>query len=56
MTRTSVFNKKDVMLLKKLSSDKTVIVCKPDKGIGVVLLDKYMYLSKMNKLVSDASK
>ena len=53
---SSVFNKNDVMLLKKLSSDKTVIVCKPDKGRGVVLLDKDMYLSKMNELISDASK
>ena len=44
------------MLLKKLSSDKTVIVCKPDKGRGVVLFDKDMYLSKMNELISDASK
>jgi len=33
--------------LKSLSKDKSIIVYKPDKGNGVVIVDKSEYISKI---------
>ncbi|CAF1369599.1 unnamed protein product [Didymodactylos carnosus] len=37
--------------LKSLSVDKSIIICKPDKGKGIVILDKSEYIEKMNVIV-----
>ena len=52
----NVIKKHDLSILKHLSSNKNVIVCKPDKGAGVVLLNRLDYITSMTKIVSDNSK
>ena len=42
--------------LKKLGANQDIVVCKPDKGRGVVILDKIPYIDKMLLLISDRSK
>ena len=39
-----------------MAANKEIIVCKPDKGRGVVLLDKAIYLSKITELIADKTK
>lgn len=39
-----------------MNSNKTLIVTSPDKGRGVVLLNKDDYIEKMNNILSDPSK
>lgn len=53
---SSIFSKEDVSLLKEWANDKSVIVTKPDKGRGVVILDKCKYVEKMSTVLSDTSK
>ena len=36
----------DVGVLRNLSKDNSIVVTKPDKGRGVVILDKQNYLEK----------
>ena len=47
----AIFTHKDIKSLESLAANKEIIVCKPDKGRGVVLLDKAMYLSKITELI-----
>ena len=42
--------------LLKLSRDDTIIVSSPDKGHGVVIMNKSDYIAKMNVILSDQSK
>ena len=51
-----VVSKTDIRQLKELSSNKEVIVCKPDKGRGVVLLERSIYINKITDFFSDATK
>ena len=39
--------------LKELKNDKEIIVTKPDKGNGIVILDRTDYLNKMQSLIND---
>ena len=43
-------------ILKKLRNNKNIIICKPDKGNGVVIMDKNVYLMRMLELLGDRSK
>ncbi|CAF4389133.1 unnamed protein product [Rotaria sp. Silwood2] len=43
-------------LLKSLKQDKSIIVTRPDKGRGIVLVNKSDYLSKMNAILDDSTK
>ena len=43
-------------MLKSLAANKNVIVCRPDKGRGVVILNKDTYVNKMTEIISDQSK
>ena len=52
----SVICKKDIALLQSLASDENVIVNRPDKGRGIVVLDKSQYVDSMNNIISDRSK
>ena len=38
--------------LKNLSKDESIYISKPDKGNGVVILDKRFYVEKMNSLLN----
>ena len=53
---SSVFTKKDIVDLKNLAANKNIIVSKPDKGRGVVLVDRAQYVESMNDIISDRSK
>ena len=43
-------------LLKSLKEDKSIIVTRPDKGRGIVLMNKSDYLSKMQAILNDSTK
>ena len=51
-----LFSKSDIKLLKYLSKDKDTIICKPDKGRGIVMLNKCDYIEKMQGILNDSSK
>ena len=51
-----LFNHNDFKIIKSLKNDNSIIITRPDKGSGVVILDKQDYLTKMNELLSDSSK
>ena len=50
------FKKSDFLVLKKLSSNRDLIICRPDKGKGIVLLNRADYVEKMNVVLSDQTK
>jgi hypothetical protein len=43
-------------ILRQFAKNDSIIVTKPDKGRGIVIIDKDIYRQKMNELLSDASK
>ena len=43
------------VVLENLSKDKTIIICKPDKGNGVVVMNRDDYVRKMNKILQDST-
>ena len=51
-----LLSKDEYNILKNLAKDKSIIVMKPDKGNGIVLLDKNVYVEKMNLILSDRNK
>ena len=40
-------------ILKKLKQNTDIIICRPDKGSGVVILDRTFYISSVKKLLND---
>src|SRR5215469_14177192 len=48
-----LINKTDIRILKNLKLNKQIIICRPDKGNGVVLLDKLDYINKMNIILEN---
>jgi len=53
---TSGITKDDLLLLNDLSKNKDIIVTRPDKGRGVVILDKNEYIEKMESILRDKTK
>ena len=53
---STIFKNGDSKILKDLANHKDMIICKPDKGRRVVVLDKSTYLLKMSQIISDACK
>ena len=51
-----IFSKSDINLLRNLGRDDSVVACSPDKGRGVVILNRAEYVSKMDDILSDAAK
>ena len=49
-------SKEEHVALKKLKSNNEIVVQRPDKGAGVVILDKKDYDNKLLELISDPSK
>ena len=43
------------MALKNLSRNKSIVILRPDKGNGVVILDRVDYNNKVESFLSDAS-
>ncbi|CAF4246335.1 unnamed protein product, partial [Rotaria sordida] len=43
-------------LLQKLKQDTSIIITRPDKGRGVVLMDKQDYVNKIYAILNDSSK
>ena len=52
----SIISKADISLLKSFASNKNIVVNKPDKGNGVVILDRSQYLASMNNIISDRNR
>ena len=48
--------KEDFEILKKLSQHRNIVICKPDKGKGTVLMHRSDYVNKMKTVLSDHSK
>ena len=53
---SSVFRPVDIKAIKNFASNPDIIICKPDKGRGVVILDKSTYIERITSIVSDATK
>ena len=49
-------NRRKHLVLKRLSSDKTVKICKFDKGTGVCIMNSVDYTSKLDSILNDVSK
>ncbi len=43
-------------ILKKINKDKSIIITRPDKGNGVVILNKKDYIDKTESILNDKSK
>ena len=52
----NLFKPRDMKILRDLSKLPNLIVTRPDKGRGVVLMNKSDYTSKMQSILSDSSK
>ena len=52
-SKISPQNCETLNVLKKLGCNKDLIITKPDKGNGVVLLNKRDYVRKMEHLLQD---
>ena len=42
--RNSLFKVSDFEILKRLKQDKSIVICKPDKGRGIVILNRDDYI------------
>ena len=51
-----ILSKEEWEALTDLRKDDSIIITKPDKGNGVVIINKLDYLNKMKLLISDATK
>ena len=51
-----VIDKEDLTTLKRFAMNKNLVISTPDKGNGVVIVDKITYLSSMMKIINDKSK
>ena len=52
----AVLSEEESKALDSLSKDKSIIVARPDKGNGVVLMDKTDYLARVNTILEDTTK
>ena len=50
------FTKEDFELLKQLSMNEDIIITRPDKGKGTVILDKEDYIQKISIILDDNTK
>ena len=51
-----VFKLEDIDILNNLKDDTSIIITRPDKGRGVVILNKVDYITKMKSILSDRTK
>ena len=52
----SMKDKNIIATLKHLSEDDSIVIIKPDKGNGIVILNKNDYLSKIETILQDSTK
>ena len=52
----NILSQQEWSVLRALRQDSTISIMKPDKGNGVVILNKTDYISKLNVLLRDESK
>ena len=52
----ALFLQEELNTLKDLRSDNSIVIMKPDKGNGVVILNKGEYHKKMDEILADTSK
>ena len=50
-----MFRPVDIKAIKNFASNPDIIKCKPDKGRGVVILDRSTYIERITSIVSDAT-
>lgn len=50
------FSKKDLDIIKKLSKNEEIVVTRPDKGKGTVILNRDEYIDKVENVLSDETK
>ena len=51
-----VLTREENETLRTLSQDTSITICKPDKGNGVVVLDRKSYITKMGTILKDKTK
>ena len=51
-----LYSREDINTLNDLRNDNTIVIMKPDKGNGVVILDKDDYNQKIDTILADTSK
>ena len=49
-------NKQTGIVLQNLTKNKDIIITKPNKGNGVVILDRKLFDNATQKIISDTSK
>ena len=55
--KSQFINTKEIVnTINTIKKNDKIIIAKPDKGSGVVLLDKTEYLGKMNNILNDSTK
>ena len=52
----SNLSKDEIDAYKSLAQNKSICICKPDKGNGIVVIDKCDYVNKLSNFLSDQSK
>ena len=52
----ALFSLEELNTLKDLTNDDSIVILKPDKGNGVVILNKDEYHKKMDEILADTSK
>ena len=52
----SLMSKECLQAIKSLRSNKSIIITKPDKGSGVVILNQTDYVAKMESILHDPTK
>ena len=55
-THCDNLSKQERVALQTLLKEKDIVICKPDKGNGVVVLDRTQYVEKLKIIVNDTSK
>ncbi|VDP89374.1 unnamed protein product [Echinostoma caproni] len=56
MQQRTILTEAHLMALKELKSNEKVVVLRPDKGFGVVVMDKVCYKEKMVSILNDERK
>jgi len=49
------FTANEQQALKNIKNGRSIIICKPDKGQRVAILDRLDYVAKMDKILSEKS-
>lgn len=55
LKRVGIENRKNFGILRSLAKNKSIVISRPDKGRGVVIINRSDYLQKMNVILNDRS-